>query len=111
MINDFTKELNYIFRQTIESYVDNTNHKESIGHLHVVPKELSKEEIQRAFFASINAIFADLKCDEFLFYDSVVLKSNIVESATKVFNNKTYPLIIKYLKEEKGITILETKQR
>lgn len=103
-MKDLTKEFNYIFTQTVEFYVDRKNYLENIGHVEVVPKRITKDEIKRAYFASIFALIIELQCDELRINNVVILCDSVEQSATKPFNDISYPYMEAYLRA-KGIDV------
>ena len=104
-MEDLTKEFNYIFTQTVEFYIDRKNYIENIGRTEVIPKSITKEEIKRAYYASIYALIITLQSNELFINGVVILSDSVEQTASQVFDNKLYPLMESYLINTKGISV------
>lgn len=105
-MENLTNEFNYIFKQTVDFYIDRKNYIENIGHVEVVPKRITKDEIKRAYFASIYAFIIELQCNELFIHNVVVLSDSVEQTATKLFNDELYPYMEAYL-NTKGIAVIK----
>ena len=106
IMKNLTQEFNYIFKQTIDYYVNRKKFMENIGSVEVVPVKITKNEITRAYFASIYTFIITLQCNELYIHDEVILSDSVEQSATQLFNEKLYPYIEAYL-ENNGVTVIK----
>lgn len=104
-MEDLTKEFNYIFTLTVDFYIERKHFIENIGHLERVPKSITKDEIKRAYFASIYALILELQCDELIIGNDVILSDSVEQSASQLFNEKLYPQMEAYLMNSKGVNV------
>lgn len=104
-MENLTNEFDFVFKLTVEQYIDRKNYIENIGKLSIVPKSITKFEIYRSYMASIYALIIELQCNELLIHGEVILSDSAFETSDKLFEKELYPTMVLYL-TQKGINVI-----
>ena len=105
IVENLTNVFNYIFKQTLEFYVERKNYLENIGRVEVVPKCITKNEIYRAFLASLYVIIMELQQNELHIYDVVVLSDDVEQTSLDLFEKTVYPQMKSALNEQRILVV------
>lgn len=107
-VNNLTNVFDYIFTQTVNFYIERKNYLENIGMLECVPKNITKQEIHRAYLSSLYSIILELQQNELYIYDAVVLSDEVNNTSLQLFENKIYPQIESSL-INKGVKVINNE--
>lgn len=108
-MNNLTNEFDFIFEMTVNQYIERKNFIENIGKTSIVPKNITKTEIYRAYMASIYALIIELQCNELLIHDIVILSDSPFETSRQLFEGTLYPRMASCLRQ-KGIEVINPEQ-
>lgn len=106
-MEDLTNVFNYIFGHTVQFYIERKNYLENIGNVEIVPKNITKQEIHRAYLSSLYAIIVELQQDELLINEKVVLSDDVEQTSKELFKN-IYPQIESALISE-GVDVINNE--
>ena len=108
IMEDLTDVFNYILKQTVHFYIERKNYLENIDRTERVPKNITKQEIHRAYLSSLYAMIEELQLNELYINEKVVLSDDVEQTSKELFNNIIYPQMKSALNNQ-GVTVINNE--